>query len=383
METELGRFLRRLQEISQAMLYTTEARELHVVLDRIAHAAKELAGTRYAALGVPDGQGGLRYFRTAGMTPEEIAMIDHLPRGHGLIGAIMTERRVIRLASIQSDERSSGFPPHHPPMNSFLGVPVQAGTQLYGMLYLCDKRNGEPFDEFDELIVQTVASYAALAISGAEVANQSRQIQLLEERERIGMALHDGVIQSLYGIGMQVNALRGMADVSEEALSEIVHSLDDVIEDIRGFISQLMTRRTADNLRAVLEQAIKRVILPPQVLVELHLPPVPLNMPADHIDSLALMVREAVSNAARHANPSRIQVFAEVVNNRILINIYDDGRGFDLDYAGDQAEQGKGGMGLMNMHQRAQAMGGSIVVDSALGKGTHVLIMVPNTPLNS
>ncbi|XWX04366.1 GAF domain-containing sensor histidine kinase [Aggregatilineales bacterium SYSU G02658] len=383
METELGHFLRRLQEISQAMLYTTEARELHVVLDRIAHAAKELAGTRYAALGVPDGQGGLRYFRTAGMTPEEIAMIDHLPRGHGLIGAIMTERRVIRLSSIQSDKRSSGFPPHHPPMTSFLGVPVQAGTQLYGMLYLCDKRNGEPFDEFDELIVQTVASYAALAISGAEVANQSRQIQLLEERERIGMALHDGVIQSLYGIGMQVNALRGLPEVSEETLSEIVHSLDDVIEDIRGFISQLMTRRTADNLRAVLEQAIKRVILPPQVLVELHLPPVPLNMPADHIDSLALMVREAVSNAARHANPSRIQVFAEVVKNRILINIYDDGRGFESDHARDQAEQGKGGMGLMNMHQRAQAMGGSIVVDSAPGKGTHVLIMVPNAPLNS
>ncbi|MFQ3673330.1 MAG: GAF domain-containing protein, partial [Aggregatilineales bacterium] len=119
METELERFLRRLQDISQVMLHTTEAQELHIVLDRIANAAKELAETRYAALGVPDGQGGLRYFRTAGMTPEEIAMIDHLPRGHGLIGAIMQERRVIRLSSIQSDPRSSGFPAHHPPMTSF------------------------------------------------------------------------------------------------------------------------------------------------------------------------------------------------------------------------------------------------------------------------
>ncbi len=383
METELGRFLRRLQEISQVMLHTTEARELHVVLDRIAHAAKELAGTRYAALGVPDGQGGLRYFRTAGMTPEEIAMIDHLPRGHGLIGAIMKERRVIRLSSIQSDPRSSGFPPHHPPMTSFLGVPVQAGTQLFGMLYLCDKLNGEPFDEFDELIVQTVASYAALAISGAEVANQSRQIQLLEERERIGMALHDGVIQSLYGIGMQVNVLRGMSHVSDDALDQIVRSLDDVIEDIRGFISQLMTRRTPDNLRAVLEQAIKRVRMPANVELELHVPPVPLNMPTEHIESLVLMVREAVSNAARHAKPSHVRVFAEAVNGRILINIYDDGRGFDVDHVGDHVETMRGGMGLMNMRQRAQAMGGTVVVDSAIGQGTHILMMLPNTPLNS
>jgi signal transduction histidine kinase len=382
METELERFLRRLQDISQVMLHTTEAQELHIVLDRIANAAKELAETRYAALGVPDGRGGLRYFRTAGMTPEEIAMIDHLPRGHGLIGAIMKERRVIRLSSIQSDPRSRGFPAHHPPMTSFLGVPVQAGAQLYGMLYLCDKRNGEPFNEFDELIVQTVASYAALAISGAEVASQSRQIQLLEERERIGMALHDGVIQSLYGIGMQVNVLRGMSNISEEALDQIVHSLDDVIEDIRGFISQLMPRRTSDNLRTVLEQAIKRVMMPANVAVELSAPPVPLNMPTEQIESLALMVREAVSNAARHANPSHIRVFAEAANGRVLINIYDDGRGFDVDQVSERAEQSRS-MGLKNMLQRAQAMGGSIIVDSAPGQGTHVLVMLPNAPLNS
>lgn len=382
METELERFLRRLQEISQVMLHTTEAQELHIVLDRIAHAAKELAETRYAALGVPDGQGGLRYFRTSGMTPEEIAMIDHLPRGHGLIGAIMQERRVIRLSSIQSDSRSSGFPAYHPPMTSFLGVPVQAGMQLYGMLYLCDKRNGEPFNEFDELIVQTVASYAALAISGAEVASQSRQIQLLEERERIGMALHDGVIQSLYGIGMQIDMLRVVSPQSADALTQIVRSLDDVIEDIRGFISQLMPRRTSDNLRTVLEQATRRVMMPASVTLDLSAPPVPLNMLTEQIESLALMVREAVSNAVRHANPLHVRVFAEVANERVLINIYDDGRGFDVDHINEQMEQGHG-MGLQNMHQRAQAMGGSLIVDSTPGRGTHVLIMLPNAPLNS
>lgn len=356
------------------MLYTTEARELHMVLDRIAQAAKDLTGTRYAALGVPDGHGGLRYFRTAGMTPEEIAMIDHLPRGHGLIGAIMQERRVIRLDNLQADPRSSGFPAHHPPMKSFLGVPIQAGMQLYGMLYLCDKRNDQPFDEFDELIVQTVASYAALAISGAEVANQSRQIQLLEERERIGMALHDGVIQSLYGIGMKVEVLRGVTNVPDAALDEIIASLDDVIEDIRGFIRQLMTRPAMDNLRTVLEHTVKRVIVPSGVALELDVPPVPLRLPAEQIESLALIVREAVSNAVRHGKPSHILVHSEVSNGRILINIHDNGRGFEVDHDNGTS----GGMGLINMRQRAQAMGGSVVVDSAPGQGTHVLVLLPN-----
>lgn len=374
METELGRFLGRLRQISHAMLYTTEARELHMVLDRIAQAAKDLTGTRYAALGVPDGQGGLRYFRTAGMTPEEIAMIDHLPRGHGLIGAIMKERRVIRLDNLSADPRSSGFPAHHPMMKSFLGVPIQAGMQLYGMLYLCDKQNDQPFDDFDELVVQTVASYAALAISGAEVANQSRQIQLLEERERIGMALHDGVIQSLYGIGMKVDVLRGTTNVPDEVLDEIVRDLDDVIEDIRGFIRQLTMRSTADNLRTVIEQSVKRIIIPVGVALELNVPPVPLRMPAEQIESLALMVREAVSNAVRHGKPSQVLVHAEAANGRILVNIYDNGRGFEVDHDNGTS----GGMGLMNMRQRAQAMGGSVVVDSTPGEGTHVLILLPN-----
>jgi signal transduction histidine kinase len=377
METELGRFLSRLREISEVMLRTTEAQDLHMVLDRIAHAAKELTGTRYAALGVPDGRGGLRYFRTAGMTPEEIALIDHLPRGHGLIGAIMKERRIIRLDAIQSDPRSSGFPAHHPLMTSFLGAPVQAGTQLYGMLYLCDKRSGEPFDEFDELVVQTVASYAALAISGAEVASQSRQIQLLEERDRIAMALHDGVIQSLYGIGMKLKVLRG-AELSDAVINELVESLDEVIEDIRGFIRQLTMRPVAQqNLRAVLEHSVSRVALPAGMLITWDVPPVPLMLSSHDVESISLIVREAVSNVVRHANASHIHIHAEAANERLLINISDNGRGFNVDQL--MEANGKSSLGLNNMRQRAQAMGGSVVVDSAPGKGTHVLLLLPYT----
>ena len=110
---------------------------------------------RYAALGVPDGKGGLRYFKVAGMTPEQIAQLDHLPVGKGLLGAVMTDRNNIRLENMADDQRSAGFCPAHPVMTSFLGVPIQVGQQLFGILYLCDRVDGQPFSEQDEWLVET------------------------------------------------------------------------------------------------------------------------------------------------------------------------------------------------------------------------------------
>jgi len=103
---------------------------------------------------VPDGKGGMQHFEISGLTESEFEQIEHPPKGRGLLGAIMRERETIRLEHMTDDHRSVGFPRHHPPMDRFLGTPIQVGDQLFGMLYLSDRWDGQPFDEQDEWLVE-------------------------------------------------------------------------------------------------------------------------------------------------------------------------------------------------------------------------------------
>jgi transcriptional regulator with GAF, ATPase, and Fis domain len=128
--------LSRLNDIASAVMSAAEAGTLEQVLERIAYVAGELVNARYSALGIPDGNGGLKYFKVAGLSPEQIRHIGHLPVGHGLLGAIMQERTAVRLERMQDDHRSSGFCARHPSMTSLLGVPIQLGERLFGLLYL-------------------------------------------------------------------------------------------------------------------------------------------------------------------------------------------------------------------------------------------------------
>lgn len=366
--------LSRLKEIASMVLFAIEASELESILQRIAEVSKELTGTRYVALGVPDGNGGLRYFKTAGMTAEEIALIDHLPRGHGLIRAPMRERHTIRLSRIQDDPRSVGFPPNHPEMTSLLGVPIQMGQQLFGVLYLCDKTNGELFNDEDEALVETIAVYAALAIASAEMNQSRNRLALLEERERIGMELHDGVIQSLYGIGMQVELLRLNGTAAEaESLTPVVDALNDVIEDIRAFILELKSR--GDNQLTTyhcLQQMLLRLHLPPSLNVQVDAPDTRPPFSPAIFESICLIINEALSNAIRHAGAKTLCVTAKHDRVWFTVIVEDDGNGFSIEQVQDA-----GGLGLQHMQRRARLYGGSVDVDTAPGKGTTLTIKIP------
>jgi signal transduction histidine kinase len=365
----------RLKEISQAVLYASEGASLEEVLERIANVARELVNTRYAALGVPNGIGGLRYFKTTGMTPEEVAMLAHPPKGHGLIGAIMQERKSIRLERLQDDARSSGFPAHHPPMQSFLGVPVQIGQQLFGMLYLCDKQDGTPFNEADELLVETMAGYAALAIANTQANSAQHRMALLEERERISMELHDGIIQSLYAIGMQTQLLSYNDHIQPDALQPIVTGLDGVIEDIRNFILQLRERNdSGQTMLKCFQNIVARLYLPDSMSVHIEAPDAKPPFLASVFESVCLIVNEAVSNVARHASATHLYITAKQDGRTMVITVEDDGRGFDPEHP----QLGEsGGLGLLNMRHRARMYGGEVHIESALQRGTRLTIIVP------
>ncbi|MEK7861663.1 MAG: GAF domain-containing protein, partial [Chloroflexota bacterium] len=172
------------------------------VLQRVADQARLVANAKYAALGVFDADGVLEAFTTSGIGAEERARIGALPRGRGLLGHLQRERRPIRLRDLATHPSSVGFPKDHPPMRSFAGTPILLRGEPLGNLYLTEKQGADEFTQDDLEALATLAAQAAIAIENARLYEQVERVSVLEERQRIRMDLHDGVMQSLYGVSL-------------------------------------------------------------------------------------------------------------------------------------------------------------------------------------
>ncbi len=363
--------LAQLRQIAEAVMYAAEGGTVEQVLERIAHVSRDLVKARYAALGVPDGRGGLRYFKVSGITDEEVQRIPHLPVGRGLLGVIMREREVVRLEKISDDPRSCGFPPGHPPMEAMLGVPIQVGAQLLGMLYLCDRMDGALFDENDQWLVETMAGYAALAIAGAQLTEQQKRLSMLDERERIGMELHDGVIQSLYAIGMHLDLMRFSGKTQSDDLGEIIGNLNQVIEDVRHYILNLKAQRSG-TIYECFREMLARLYVPGSLQVEINAPDEPPPFTAATFQGVCQIANEAISNAVRHADATRLVISTQHDRKRFQITIHDNGKGFDA-----AALRDHNGLGLHNMQQRARLYEGRVDIQSTPGQGTTLTITIP------
>jgi signal transduction histidine kinase len=169
----------RLQDLFHAVVSISSHLDLDGVLLRVVETAAELAGAEYAALGVvdPAGDERLSQFVTTGISPDAAARIGHLPQGRGVLGLLIREPRPIRLTDLTSHPASAGFPSEHPPMHAFLGVPISVGGDVFGNLYLTEKRGGGAFTDDDEQVVLTLASAAGLAVQNARLYEQSRRRQ--------------------------------------------------------------------------------------------------------------------------------------------------------------------------------------------------------------
>lgn len=178
----------------KAMLVVGAGLDLEQTLRSIVHAAIELVGARYGALGVRGHDDQLTQFVYEGIDELTRARIGPLPTGRGLLGSIVTESQPLRMTTLSSHPSSVGFPPHHPPMNTFLGVPVRVRETVFGNLYLTEKFGGGPFSEEDQAVVEVLASAAGVAIENARLFEESTSRQLwLEATREIGEALLSGV----------------------------------------------------------------------------------------------------------------------------------------------------------------------------------------------
>ena len=544
----------RLAALHQASLELVRDLSRNAVLERIVNLAREQVDARYAAIGMIDETGELVKFIPVGMTEEVIGKMAHPPRGLGLIGALREERRTIRLADMSVDPRGIGFPPHHPEMRSFLGVPIMSGDRLLGQIHLTDKKDGAEFTKDDALVIETLAAYAAVAIenkrlyagvknisgkleqrnddlsllddlaktlagslqideildqtltrvieylgveageiflresgtknlrlalhsgeaaeafwtrerfmlgegligrtaqsakilistnlekdirflrravvdagftclacipltvrgsvvgtmtvasrderefteremnllesigawAGTAIENarlhrQARRLAVLEERERIGMDLHDGIIQSIYGVGLALEYARMAVDedpdLTRDKISQSIDGLNDAIRDLRSYILDLNPRQL--HSEETLKQGLQRLLAEfrANTLAEANLVTSKdglVELPREHALALFHICQEALANVAKHAQSRKAEVHLWTTDERALLEITDDGRGFDV-----RKKNATLGHGLSNMTRRARKVSGDVEISSRPMGGTTVLAWVP------
>jgi len=365
--------LKQLRQVATMVIEAAEADTIEQVLRNIAHIARELIGAKYAALGVPNSEGGFQFFQVSGMSRSEIQRIDHPPVGLGLLGKMLEDADPMRLKHMAEHPSSVGFPEGHPKMDSFMGVPIKLGNQLHGIFYLTDKENGELFTEDDEWLLEILSGYVAMVIAEKLLQDQRRQITLMREREHIGMALHDGVIQSIYALGMRLDVARRTGNITEDDVDFALNGLNQVIEDIRGAIFQLRDQNNNTlTLRRRFQRVLSQLYLPEGLEVALDLPEHPILLPGKMYEALEMMVTECLSNVIRHANASHVVITVRDTAKTIQVVVADDGDGFDRQHLEQHS-----GLGLRNLERRARIHGGSVTLKSIPDEGTTVKIRMP------
>src|SRR6516165_9312648 len=233
-----------LKAVSDAVLAVAANLSVDEVLQELVHAARELAGARYAALGIPDGEGGFRRFLVSGMSDELIAALGPLPRTHGMLGAMLDANAPYRTDDIHEDKRFRGWwPRDHPDMRSFLGVPIVSSDGVIGAFYLTEKLEAPAFDESDQELIELLAAHAAIAITNARLYEQSRELSVLSERNRLALELHDVVSQKLFSVTLTAEAAATQMDrdlVAARAQIERVRELAaEALEELRSLILDL------------------------------------------------------------------------------------------------------------------------------------------------
>lgn len=392
-EAEIKRRASQLEALNAAALALNAELELGVVLQKVADLSRELVNARYGALGVLDENGEyIERFITSGIPDEKHALIGRPPSGEGVLGEMIREGRPIRIASITNHQNTVGFPKHHPHMTSLLGVPIISKGTVIGDLYLTDKlpeegakaeRGGE-FSEQDQQLLEMFATQAAIAIENAKLYRQVQQLAVLQERERFGMDLHDGVIQSIYAVGLMLENLqrRIQSDATEATpgITRAVHALSDIISDIRNYILDLRPQRfQGRDLVQGLTELVRSLRANTFMGVSLNVDSVSAkDLSPEQTVEILHITQEALTNVRKHARASNVDIDLRRKDGGLLLRIEDDGR--TISQADIQETKGNG---LRNMRDRARGIQGEFVVEPRQDGGTRVELRVPAEALKS
>ena len=353
-------------------------RSLNDVLTRLAETARQISGATYAAIGIPEPEGdAFAAFIHVGMSDELVAEMGPLPRTHGMLDAMLHDPEPVRLPDIKKDRRFRGWWPRaHPPMSSFLGVPIVSEGEVVGAFYLTDKMEAAEFTDEDQAAIALLASHAAAAIETAEMFEDSRALAMSEERERLARELHDALNQSLFSLSLTARAatqhLVTDPGRAAEELTEIAALSRQAMTELRAVVDGL---RTPDVDRDGLLPAIRSLA---DLLSRVH--HIEIEVVCDEDPELEgraehevfRIVQEALTNAVRHSKAARVTV--SVANgDGLAVIVRDDGLGFEPEARTSRGKR----LGLTSMRDRASALGGRLSIDSAPGRGSTVRLEVP------
>src|SRR5438270_1750079 len=233
-----------LKAVSDAVLAVASRLNVDDVLQQLVDCARELVEARYAALGIPDGAGGFRRFLVAGMSDELVAAMGPLPRTHGMLGAMLETEGAYRTNDIHGDPRFRGWWPRaHPDMRSFLGVPIVAPEGVIGAFYLTEKEGDSDFSAADQELIELLAAHAAIAITNARLYEQSRELSIISERNRLALELHDAVSQKLFSLVLTAEAAGTLLERDPAAARGQVAKLQELsrqaLDELRSLIFEL------------------------------------------------------------------------------------------------------------------------------------------------
>jgi signal transduction histidine kinase len=355
--------------------------DIDALLQRIADLAREVVGARYAAVGVVGEDGLLLRFVYSGIDPATAEEIGDLPHGRGLLGVLLEGGRPMRMREISDHADSYGFPPNHPPMHSFLGVPIIVRDRVFGRLYLTEKQGAAEFTKDDERIAMTLAAQAGVAIQNAnlleEVKVRGDELAVLEERDRISKELHDGVIQSIYSVGLSLQGAMSLVERdpqgTKKRVDDAIGTLDNVIRDVRSYIFDLQPKSVEERgLKRAIEELAKDLEVNALVHTTVQLSEDALDMiPESAKGDFIQIVREILSNIARHAQAEEVSIACAIrEGTTVVLTIEDDGVGFDLATV-------KRGHGLDNIEERGRLVGGRLVIAPRRPRGTVQSLSLP------
>jgi signal transduction histidine kinase len=549
----------RLAALHQASLELVQDISIDSLLQKIARIAIEQAGAKFAAIGVRGDNGGKERFITVGMAGDRIENLPNAPRGLSMLDVIAESDGPIRVEYIQKDYQQAGLFTEEPQMTALLGVPIRLGERRLGQIYLTDKAAEKAFTPDDEQVIETLASYAAVAISNARSYNalrerdraltrrnqdlallnnlasalasiteqdellktaldrvmnyfnlnmgeiylkeedqnslhnvlhrgesikriwsmdrftlgesligktaqngqpilvnlpyeedqylnnqslvenkikqiacfpltsrsevlgvisiatlqkqeldgmdqqllssiaswvgttlenvrlniQGRRLAVLEERERIGMDLHDGVIQSIYAVGLTLEHARLLLgeepEQTRKRINQSIEDLNSTIRDLRAFIMDMRPRQLyEENLMEGLQRLVNEFQANSLVETTLNGPSDGLeNLPDAHAIALFHICQEALANIAKHAQASKVEILVWTTTDRVLMEVQDDGRGFDPGQVRVTL-----GHGISNMQTRARNVGGDLEITTEPGEGTTIMAWMPYTAEN-
>ena len=370
------RHTRRLEALNEVTRATLEGRDIEELLRLIAERAREIVGAAVASIVTPmelEGRTTLTVRVAVGALAEELAGAT-APAEGSISQQVMETGRPLMIPDLSSDPRK-----HQPIVATAqagpgIFVPLGAGDRVFGTLLVANLVGGRSFADEDFDVVGIFAAQAAVAIEYARFREELSRLAVLEDRERIAKELHDGVIQTLFAVGMSLQAAEAVAGDPESIRSRLgsaAEAIDGAIRDLRNYIFGLRPGAAADR---TLERGIQELAdtfrSASEITIVVDVDPTAASLVATRAGDVVQAAREGLSNAVRHATAETVRVSLTRLDREIALVVADDGSGFDPELARGRGE------GLANLAARATSLGGTLEIETGEA-GTTVLIRIP------